>query len=112
LTGISALSKINDRMTGKYHDGMNEMLTGAEYNNVSQGVETGIAQLVNEIIKKQNEIAQLENSIVASQNRIQQMQAEIARIEEEERRAAEAAAAAAAAEAEAAAAATTSKSKK
>ena len=81
LIRTAFLEKINTNIIGKFTDGMTDLLTGQQYKEVDNGLEHGIAQIVDAIIRKENEITNYNNNIRNCDNQIQAMRREIRRIE-------------------------------
>ena len=65
-------------------EGMNEIYTGSKYTNVSNGLDTAVTTVANEIEKKQGEITTYQNNINSCNTAIQSMKNEITKIESEE----------------------------
>lgn len=84
LASSTGLDKINKNIATKFFEGMNEIYTGSKYTNVSNGLDTAVTTVANEIEKKQGEITTYQNNINSCNTAIQSMKNEITKIESEE----------------------------
>lgn len=91
LAETELISKINSKIVAGFYDGMSDVFTGQQYQNVYGGLDNAKVRVDVEISNIANRIVECQNKIAACSNTIQEMNSTIARLEAEEAARAEAA---------------------